>query len=323
MNGPTSTTARAGEPSRYAGRSDLPELLASAAQAACDRFPLRPTWQPGDFTWSLKAAYDDPHRLYLWRSEGRVVAVAWFVDPQALWLEILPEHEAAIPRIIAWAETETRGDRLAVRAFDADLRRTEILGALGYRRRAPEGVQFEVDLADVPPPLLPDGFRFRDCVDIDPEARAACHRDAWSALDHIGIKDARSSFTRDVYQSLREAPLYDPTLDILIEAPDGRLVANCICWADPLSRVGHFEPVGTHPDYRGQRLAGSMIHEGLRRLKGAGMTTARVGTAHFNIAAIAAYAGAGFEKADESWWWTKRLDTRSGLSPAPPAPYPG
>jgi GNAT superfamily N-acetyltransferase len=145
----------------------------------------------------------------------------------------------------------------------------------------------------------------RDSVGADPEARAACHRAAWSALDHIGIRNARSSFTREVYESLSAAPLYDPALDILVEAPDGLWVANSLCWFDPAAGVGHFEPVGAHPDYRGQRLAGVAMHEALRRLKAAGATTARVGTAHFSTAAIAAYLAAGFRKVDESWWWTR------------------
>ena len=106
---------------------------------------------------------------------------------------------------------------------------------------------------------------------------------------------------------LAASPVYDPSLDILAETEDGRLVGGCICWADARSGVGTFEPVGTHVDYRGQGLARAVNVEGLRRLKARGMAWGRVSTAHFNAPAIATYLSCGFEIIDRTALWTKAL----------------
>jgi ribosomal protein S18 acetylase RimI-like enzyme len=164
-------------------------------------------------------------------------------------------------------------------------------------------VRFRIPLADPPTFPLPAGLRFRDCVDVDPQARAQCHRDAWNHLEHIGLPEARSSFSTESYLRTRAAEGYDPSLDLLVETADGTLVANCIAWLDEASGVGTFEPVGVHVDFRGRGLARAIVGEGLRRLKARGVRWGRVGTAHFNAPAIAAYLAAGFAVSDRTSWW--------------------
>src|SRR5262249_54888493 len=123
-------------------------------------------------------------------------------------------------------------------------------------------------------------------------------------LDHLGIQ-GRSTFSTERYLSLKQMPVYDPTLDMLVVAPGGEFVANCICWADAASGVGVFEPVGAALAFRGRRLVRFMMGEAVRRLKARGLGEARVGTAHFNAAAIKAYLAAGFTLVDRSQTWTK------------------
>jgi ribosomal protein S18 acetylase RimI-like enzyme len=94
---------------------------------------------------------------------------------------------------------------------------------------------------------------------------------------------------------------------MLVLAPNGTLVANCIVWIDEKSGIATFEPVGTHARYRRRGLARLAMHEALRRAKVRGMRWARVSTAHFNAPAIAAYTRAGFELCDRAAWWTKEL----------------
>jgi ribosomal protein S18 acetylase RimI-like enzyme len=55
----------------------------------------------------------------------------------------------------------------------------------------------------------------------------------------------------------------------------------------------------------GKRLARVMMIEAVRRLQARGLREARVGTAHFNASAIAAYLAAGFTLVDRSFLWTK------------------
>ena len=297
----------------HAGVADLPLLLDFASRALRARFPLDANWHPGDLAWQLKDARGVHLDMRLWETAEGVVAAALFAGPGQLWLEALPEHEALIGEAVAWAEAAMASDRprlgtgaLSVKLLEADPGRIAAVEALGYQRTAPEGVRFRRSLdTDIPPARLPPGMRVRDSVGVDPETRAACHRDAWNHLDHIGIENARSTFTAKSYGRLMASPAYDPTLDMLIETEDGELVANCICWADEASGIGTFEPVGTHADYRGLGLARAVNVEGLRRLKARGLAWGRVSTAHFNAPAIATYLSCGFEIIDRPALWTK------------------
>ncbi len=295
----------------YEGRRDLGPLLEFASRSFADRLPLNACWHPGDLAWELMPDYDRPHRVRMWQSGSRVEAVTMFPSENKLWLEILPDAEDLLPEIVERAERSVlRAHRqnLSVRAFEGDARRIVALEALGYVAGEPEGVSFRFDLAkplaDFP---VPKGFRVRDSVDIDPAARAKAHRDAWDDLSEIGLPDARSQFSEDGYRGLMTAPNYDPRLDMLVEAEDGTLVANALCWADDSSGVGVFEPVGTHAQYRKRGLAKLAMREALRRIQERGLKTGRVGTTHFNRPAIGAYSGAGFELFDRARWWTKTL----------------
>jgi GNAT superfamily N-acetyltransferase len=224
---------------------------------------------------------------------------------------LLPEAEHLLPEIVSRAErsvARARQARLSIKAFDKDARRTSALAQLGYRRTAEEGVCFRIDLGKpLPASPPPGGFRVIDSVGMDPALRARAHRDAWDDLSEIGLPDARSSFSTDAYVGLSKAPVYDPRLDILVVAPDGTLVANCIVWIDEASGIATFEPVGTHAGYRRRGLTRLAMHEALRRAKAHGMRRARVSTAHFNAPAIAAYTRAGFELCERAAWWSRDL----------------
>lgn len=302
---------------RYAGIEDLPLLMRFASRSTAERSPLFACWHPGDVVWELHGAADRPQPNRLYFGPDRVEALAWIVGPGQLWVEALPQAQGRIAEALGWAEARFRarpdqgGGSLSVRALVSDKARIAILEGLGLSRSGPEGVVFRLDLSDpLPAADPPEGFIVRDCVGLDPAWRASAHRDAWNHLEHLGI-EAKSRFTTEAYLRLRSLPGYDPTLDIVVQAPSGEPAANCIAWADQESRVGIFEPVGTSLPFRGRRLARVAIAEALRRLKARGTREARVGTAHFNAAAIAAYLACGFEVADRWYWWSK--------PPGPPA----
>jgi GNAT superfamily N-acetyltransferase len=309
----------AGLPSRrYQGIADLPALLAFASASTAQRSPLRTSWHPGDIIWALQTRADQPQPCRFWTAPDGVEALAWFESEGEVWIETLPASEHLIRPVVVWVEDAWRR-RLAseskpsdtpiqIRAQLADTRRIATLEALGYHRAGPASVDFRLSLdGALPLPERPPGYTVRDSVGIDPALRAAAHRAAWNHLDHLGIA-ANSQFSTEAYLSLTTLPVYDPTLDMLAEAPDGSLAANCICWADEASGVAVFEPVGVALAHRGRRLASVIMCEALHRLRARGHREARVATAHFNHAAIAAYRAAGFEPADRSFWWAKALD---------------
>jgi hypothetical protein len=298
----------------YQGLADLPSLLAFAGASTAGRSPLFSSWHPGDIVWELHATADQPHPARCWTGPDGVDLLAWPFGGGEVWLEALPSAESRVSEAVQWAENHWRDHRgddrttpLSIRAHERDITRIATLEALGYRKGDPDSVVFRMAL-DPPLPEVgpPPGFTTRDCVGVDPALRAQAHRDAWDHLDHMGIAGSSRFSTQD-YLALASLPVYDPALDILAVAPDGAFAANCIAWADPVSGVGVFEPVGTVLPQRGRRLARTVITEALRRLEARGMREARVGTAHFNHSAVAAYLASGFSIVDRTHWWTKAL----------------
>jgi ribosomal protein S18 acetylase RimI-like enzyme len=297
---------------RYSGREDIPALLAFASRSTAERLPRPAQWHPGDVAWQLRGEADRPQAIRLWMLNSEVVATAWFVGPGQLWLEARPRHEGVVAEAVAWAEAalarrEGGASSLSVQAFESDAARIACLEDLGYRRSGPGGVLFAHELTEDgrPDPTWPEGITIVDGGRVDRERRAAVHRDAWSDLAAIGLPEARSDFRTELYEAVRASPVYDPALDLVAVAPDGAYAACCIAWADGGSRVGVFEPMGTSPAFRGRRLASCLVAEGLRRLYARGCRLARIGTAHFNAPAIAAYRAVLSEPVDRTAWWAK------------------
>ncbi|HEU0297620.1 MAG TPA: GNAT family N-acetyltransferase [Anaerolineales bacterium] len=153
-------------------------------------------------------------------------------------------------------------------------------------------VHFQRPLAgslDGPP--LPDGFSLRSSRGPE-DARLR------SVASHAAF-GSNKPFEEYWPRTLRfmQSPVYVPEHEIFVMAPDpdGQVAAYCIIWTDELTGIGHFEPVGTHPDFQRKGLGKSLLFEGLRRLKSEGMTEADVCTNYDNPAAIPLYKSVGFQ----------------------------
>jgi mycothiol synthase len=90
-------------------------------------------------------------------------------------------------------------------------------------------------------------------------------------------------------------PDYRPGLDIVVESPDHRLVAYCICWFDENSKTGHVEPLGSHKDFRQYALGRVALSEGLRRLQSLGVQDIFVETDHYRNTAFRLYESFDFQ----------------------------
>jgi hypothetical protein len=215
-----------------------------------------------------------------------------------------------VERIAWWsiAAPEPRGPReeqpthAMTWALDADDALRGDLAAAGFTPdEQPEYSMFHRRLDDgrpLPEAPLPPGFRVRSArLPDELEARVEVHRAAF----------APSRMTVEKYTLLQGLAPYAPERDLVVEAPDGRLVAFTLAWWDAEARVGEFEPVGTHPDHLRQGLARAVNVAGLRLLRELGAIDAVVFSSIANPASEALYASAGFERLTTVRRWRRPL----------------
>jgi len=160
----------------------------------------------------------------------------------------------------------------------------------GFRRSQSYMNQYERWLeGPLVAPTLPDGFYVRRMSgEREALARAAASHAAFES-------DMPMESYLQRYLAFMHSPVYRPELDIVAIAPDGSVAAFCQGWLDFTNRVGLFEPVGTHPDYRRLGLGKAILTEGMRRMVAYGMRTAIVCTEHDNPAAQRLYETVGFQ----------------------------
>lgn len=91
---------------------------------------------------------------------------------------------------------------------------------------------------------------------------------------------------------LRQCSLYDPTLDLSVEDPDGKVAGYALFWFDPITFVGLVEPMRVEDDYQRRGLARMLLTNGLERLARKGARRLKVGFA--SEIARDLYVGAGF-----------------------------
>jgi mycothiol synthase len=159
-------------------------------------------------------------------------------------------------------------------------------------QRTPDDVAYMTRslVEPIPASCLPDGYVV-GCVGNKVEERAAAQYGAFESDAPIEVYIQR-------YRNFMHAPIYDPELDVVAMASDGRVGAFCIVWLDPVNQVGLFEPVGTHPDFRQRGLGKAVMFEALRRLRERGMTNAILCANQDNLPAVKLYEAVGFRTTD-------------------------
>ena len=228
----------------------------------------------------------------LWEDDGALVGWAvWLPGSWGMECAAEPGRAADLyPEMLAWgagqgaAFAASRAEPTPhwwMYARAQDRARIAALEAAGFERRDWHNLRFERSLAEEPPaPTLPDGFTLRPLAgEAEVPAYVATHRAAFD------LKAMNEPWRRRTLS----APGYRPDLDLVVGAPDGRVVAFAVLWLGP-DGEGQFEPVGTHPEYQRRGLARALLLEGMRRLRAAGATRAVVETDHNRPAAPELYA---------------------------------
>lgn len=293
-------------PPRKTAASDDIERMCALLQAG--RAAGTPSYyvHVGDLKWWLNYPYLGSagwEHIYAWDDPahpGRLLGWA-LLAPEGKTFDVFYQPElsgtALAAGMLAWAEglaleLARAAGAAKVSMFwvaPADAWRVGWLEARGYRVEMEDTALARPLQGEIPLGHEPDGFTVRSCSGLDEvEERARAV---------YGAFGSSADFERYVerFRRFMQSPVYSPDMDVVAAAPDGRIAAFCITWADDLNRVGLFEPVGTYPDFQRKGLGRAVMLEGLRRLQARGMQRAILCTEAGNAPALGLYTGLGFE----------------------------
>jgi ribosomal protein S18 acetylase RimI-like enzyme len=242
-------------------------------------------WEAADLQWWWRTPRrSDPIDQLFWvDNDGPVAAVVltewrrgWGCDPI-----LVPGVPAvALPTVAARATEAIDALKLEavetlVRDDDVELQR--LLADAGFV--ADEDDRSGITWMDAPDragvATLPDGFVLVDRA----QARQTPH-------------PMRRRSGEEVETRLRQCSLYDPGLDLAVEAADGQIAGYALFWFDPVTGVGLVEPMRVEDAFQRRGLGRAMLTAGLDRLTKRGARRLKVGYA--TDVARALYVSAGF-----------------------------
>lgn len=255
---------------------------------------------------------DIPHRLFnsgrrhkpadllrLWEDEAGEI-VGWAILMPENRFDVQSHDATVIAEALAWVENRLTADSIETEVWDGDAFRRAIFAQHGFAPD-PNALSYAITLRtldDLPPvPKLPDGFSIRTA--------AGLHEAGLLAAVHASAFE--SQWTAAQYKQVMESPGYAAEREFVVTAPDGRFAAFTVTWHDALNRLGYFEPVGTHADFRRLGLARAVMIHAMHVMRGAGMRHASVvhEAAQSNPAAAALYAALGFTARYNTRLWAK------------------
>jgi len=227
--------------------------------------PLAGMWEAADVQWWWRRprATDELDLPVWFDADGPVAAAGLTAWDHAWQVDVF-----AVPETVAaeeiWAATL---DAAAVHPGALEL---TVLG----------GDSTLTDLA------LASGFEMTDDVSgtswMDAGEQAPItHVDGFTIVDRATRADRpHPMISRNgeaVAARLQQCSLYDPSLDLAVDAADGTPAGYALFWSDPTTRVGLLEPMRVEDEFQRRGLARMLLTHGLDRLARAGATRLKVG----------------------------------------------
>jgi len=241
-------------------------------------------WEAADLQWWWRTPRrsDAIDQLFWIDDEGPVAGVvltdwgrAWGCDP------IVVPGVSTVPLPTVWARAVEAIDALRLEAVEVLARDddVELLGLLA-------GAGFVAD--DDRSGITWMNAQDRPDVTALPEGFALLDRTQETTKPH----PMRRRSGEGVEARLRQCSLYDPELDLAVEAADGQAAGYALFWFDPVTEVGMVEPMRVEDEYQRRGLARAMLSAGLDRLAKRGARRLKVG--YGTDVARGLYADAGF-----------------------------
>ncbi len=298
----------------YSGQADLHAMLDLVSRA---RSPERIADPPSPSDLRELLAMDVVQsRTRLWRDwAGELVGFA-LVDPYSnLRFEILPgaatsELESAL---VAWGEEcvgaasprSSGALTLDGSCYEEDLSRLAFFERHGFRKQAVRTLQLARTLSEpIPSPALPPGFQIRSIAGSHQVGEiVALHREAFGT-DHM---------TTEERLAMTSVPDYEAALDLTAIAPEGQIVAYCMCSIRREENrltgrnEGYTDPIATRPEFQRRGLGKALLLVGMRALRERGVEVAILGTTSANTAMLRTATAVGFHVRSATVWFAKEI----------------
>jgi len=263
-------------------------------------------------------AFDNPDNICLWFNEKQQL-VAWAMLQTPFWTIDYVCHPAADlnlhQEILAWADRRARAaintilghPAWFVMIFSGQLERIHDLEKAGFKCQSDVGEDSWSKVLmqrSIQTPVKvyrpPSGFIVRPLAgEKEVEDYVELHRSVFES----------KNMTVDWRKRTLKHPAYKADLDMVVESPDGRLVAFCICWLHENSLDGHVEPLGCHKDFRQYALGRVALSEGLHRLQSLGAKNILVETDNYRNTAFRLYESFDFQVIQDVLVYRKDYET--------------
>jgi RimJ/RimL family protein N-acetyltransferase len=290
----------------FVGPDDLVAMQAMASRL----WSPRSRFHPGQLAWSRYYRPVDPFGLdegeaiSIWSDGGETVGFGWAEAPDWLELQVDPAHPEVADELVEWFEEVSDAEQQSALVMEGDVAE-QALAAAGFapEEDGPFMVHHVMDLADLPPLPVLEGYGMRPVEAGEARARAAVHAAAWSDV-------APSRVDERAYTQLMAAWPYRADLDWVVTDAAGDLVASALVWLDPATGAGLVEPVGCVPEHRGRGLAGAVTLAALHALRSVGGTVAQVTPRGDDgyPGPQRLYRSLGFHPTARTVTWTRSLD---------------
>lgn len=243
----------------------------------------------------------------VWENEQQeIVGVANITHPSEShpgWGEIFvqrhPDYLDILPQMLDFGESKfinRERKRVHIFVYEDDKLLLNILKERGYKKNeAALSHHLEYHIKGSYKCNLPEGYALHTMQESN---RIAERCEIFGrSFNHTEPEEWPSLFT---YQQLQSAPDYDKKNDFFITDKNDIMVAQAIVWFDKKNKVGHLEPLGTHPDHRGKKLAQELMNACFARLRylGAERMPMTGGFEPF-------YEAIGFQKIRTGYMWEK------------------
>lgn len=264
---------------------------------------------PGDLGWAWRLGAEElAAALWVWRRDGKTVAVGLVDGPGLIRMAIAPEadrDDAVATRLLDDLSDASPGV-LPEGTATVEARFGSAFRGLLVRRGWTADEPWTPLHRDLTAPVEDSGTRI-DVVDAcDVEDRVAVQRAAFP----------NSTFTPERWQTMAAASPYRRARCLLARDRHGEAVAAVTVWAAGRGRPGLLEPMGVHRDHRGQGYGTAITVAATAALREMGCSSATVCTRSHNVGAVATYVSAGLRRLPEV------TDFRRPEGARPPAPQP-